>query len=148
MYWGWGSQMFPLVGSRLAIRSGGVLHGSLFLFRQAAGKSPAHRCQFGSSSWWMSRTTGSPWARLACLTARRRSRFSSCSRVRCSRAHWSAGSGQGSFGGTMSPCRRSRSRILWWKVKVIRAARNVIVAPTNAEVNSNTRSNTSLFIGG
>ncbi len=48
----------------------------------------------------------------------------------------------------MSPCWRSRSWISWWNVKVIRAARNAIVAPTNAEVNSNTRSNTSLFIGG
>ncbi len=48
----------------------------------------------------------------------------------------------------MSPCWMRRSLISWWKAKVIRAARNAIVAPTNAEVNSNARSNISLFIGG
>ncbi len=47
----------------------------------------------------------------------------------------------------MSPCRTRRSRILWWKVKVIRAARNAIVAPMNAEVNSSARSAISVFIG-
>ncbi len=47
----------------------------------------------------------------------------------------------------MSPRRMRRSLILWWKVNVIRAARNAMVAPTNAEVNSNARSIISLFIG-
>ncbi len=40
-----------------------------------------------------------------------------------------------------------RSQISWWKVNVIRAARNAMVAPMNAEVNSNARSAISLFIG-
>ncbi len=47
----------------------------------------------------------------------------------------------------MSPRRMRRSQILWWKVKVIRATRNAIVAPTNADVNSNARSVISVFIG-
>ena len=55
--------------------------------------------------------------------------------------------GRGSLGGMMSPRWTRRSRISWWKVKVIRAARNAIVAPTNANVNSNARSAISVFIG-
>ncbi len=47
----------------------------------------------------------------------------------------------------MSPRRMRRSRISWWKVKVIRAAKNAMVAPTNADVKSSTRSSISVFIG-
>ncbi len=152
MYWGWGAQIVPSVGRRWGHGSGGAAQSSLSRFRQAAkaaGKFPARRCLFGSLSWWMSRTTGRFWACLSCSMARRRSRFPSCSRCRYPSARWSVGLvGRGSFVGTMSPRSRSRCQILRWKVKMIRAARNVIVAPTNAEVNSNARSNISLFIGG
>ncbi len=55
--------------------------------------------------------------------------------------------GQGSLGGTMSPHSTRCSLISWWKVKVIRAARNAMVAPTNAEVNRSARSAISLVIG-
>ncbi len=47
----------------------------------------------------------------------------------------------------MSPHRMRHSRILWWKVKVTKAARNAIVAPTSAEVNSSAMSVISVFIG-
>ncbi len=47
----------------------------------------------------------------------------------------------------MSPCRTRRSQILWWKMKVIRAARNAMVAPTNAKVKSRARSAIFVFIG-
>ncbi len=149
MYWGWGAQIVPSVGRQRGCWLGGSAQGSSFLFLQVAGKSPAHRCRFRSFSAWISRTVGSPWARRSCSTARRRAAVPSCSCCWSPHARWSVGfSGRGPWGGTMSPSQTRRSLILWWKVKVIRAARNAIVAPTNAEVNSNARSNISLFIGG
>ncbi len=146
MYWGWGSHIVPSFGNRQGPRSGGSAQGSWFLFLQAAGKSPTRRCLFGSSlglAFWGSRTTGSSlWTRswrTMCLS------WICCYRSRSSRRVGL--SGRGSLGGTMSPRRMRHSWILWWKVKVIRAARKAMVAPTNADVNSSARSVISLFIG-
>ncbi len=109
---------------------------------EGGGDIPIRRCLF----WSFSRCAAC--ARCACSRAARRAAFLFCSCCQCSIARWGAGfSGRGAFGGTMSPSQTSRSLISLWKEKVIRAARNAMVAPTNAEVNSNARSNTSLFIG-
>ncbi len=72
-----------------------------------------------------------------------------CSWICCrSKRSWRAGfSGRGSLGRMMNPRWTRRSQISWWKVKVIRAARNAIVALTNADVKSSARSAISVFIG-
>ncbi len=47
----------------------------------------------------------------------------------------------------MSPHRMRHSLISWWKVNVTSAARNAMVAPGRADVNSRKGSVASLFIG-